>query len=195
MSFARRCAVLLLLVGSASMVAKSLAQETSNAVDGRRSSARFIVHMRLPMRAEAELRKVSGVLRGSAAAGWEVVVKVDGRSLRFDGPAWMDKITRSDAFLAVDRYPAIGFESDLFTDAVLHGGGALHGKLTLRGMTKPISFQLLPATCAQPGRDCDILVQGTISRKAFGMNAYRAMVKDNVDFHIRVRLRPATPAP
>jgi polyisoprenoid-binding protein YceI len=54
---------------------------------------------------------------------------------------------------------------------------------------------LLPATCAQPGRDCDILVQGTISRKAFGMNAYRAVVKDNVDFHIRVRLRPATPAP
>jgi polyisoprenoid-binding protein YceI len=194
MSFARHCALLLLLVGSSSMFAKSLAQEMSNAVDGRRSSARFIVHMRVPMRAEAELSKVSGLLRGASATGWEVLVKVDGRSLRFDGPVWMDKITRSDSFLAVDRYPAIGFDSDVFSDAVLHGGGPLHGKLTLRGMTRPISFELQPATCAQPGRDCDILVHGSISRKAFGMNAYRAMVKDNVDFHIRVRLRPATPA-
>ena len=190
MSFARSGALLLWLIGTCVMMAQARASAPSLAIDGRHSSASFIVHMRIKMRAEGRLARVGGQLRGTPATGWQVLVKVDGRSLRFDGPAWMDRITRSDAFLAVDRYPAIRFESDSFTDAMLHAGGPLHGQLSLRGLTQPVSFQLLPSGCAQPGRDCDIQVEGTISRHAFGMNSHRAMVKDEVDLRIRVRLQP-----
>ena len=195
MSFARSGALLVLLIGSWSMATQARGQVTAIAIDARDSSATFIVHMRIRMRAEGRLTRVSGHLRGTPATGWQVLVKVDGRSLRFDGPRWMGRIARSDAFLAVDRYPAIRFDSEHFTDAALHAGGPLRGQLTLRGLTQPVSFQLLPSPCDQPGRECDIQVQGTISRHAFGMNAHRAIVKDDVDFYIRVRLQPENPAP
>lgn len=194
MSFARTCALLVLLFGGGSMATP--AQETTSiALDSGQSSASFIVHMRIRRPTEGKLTKVSGQLRGTPASGWEVLVQVDGSSLHLDGPRWMERVTRSDAFLAVDRFPAIGFDSEHFTDAMLRTGGPLRGQLTLRGLTRPVSFKLLPSACDQPGRDCDIQVQGTISRHAFGMNAYRALVKDNVDFHIRARLQPTTAAP
>jgi polyisoprenoid-binding protein YceI len=195
MSLARSCAWLVLLIGSGSMAAQASPAVASLAIDPARSSARFVVHMRIRMKAEGQMKAAGGELRGSAAHGWRVLMKVDGRSLRFDGPIWMDRITRSDAFLAVARYPAIRFESEPFADAILHAGGALHGQLTLRGLTRPVSFQMLPSPCARIGRDCDIQVQGTISRHAFGMNAHRALVKDDVDFHMRVRLRADAASP
>ena len=195
MSFARSGALLVLLVGAWSMATQTPGQEQSLAFDSGRSGASFVVHLRIPLRAEGQMTKVSGELHGTPAAGWRVLVDIDGRSLHFDGPKWMDRMTRSESFLAVDRYPGIRFESEPFADALLHGGGPLSGRLTLRGMPRPVTFQLLPSTCARIGRDCDIQVQGTISRHGFGMTAYRALVKDDVDFLIRVRLWPESPNP
>lgn len=165
------------------------------AIDGRQSGAGFVVHMRLGAKVQGKITRVSGMLRGTPAEGWVVLVKVDGRSLRVDGPAWRERITRSNSFLAVERFPAIRFESVPFSDALLHGGGPLHGELSLRGLRRPVSFQLLGSTCAQPGRDCDIQVQGTISRHDFGMNAYRALLRDDVDFQFRVRLQAGVSTP
>ena len=176
------------------MAARTSAENTVLNIDGRHSSASISVHMRLPMRAEGRMSPVTGELRGSAALGWRVLVKADGRSLRFDGAAWIERVSRSDAFLAVERYPAIQFESEQFTDAVLHKGGPLRGRLTLRGVTHPVGFELASAGCAQIGRDCPIQVQGSISRRAFGMTSHRATVRDDVDLRIRVRLLQDAPA-
>jgi polyisoprenoid-binding protein YceI len=195
MSFARVSALLVLLVGVSTMANRARGEEAAIAIDEGNSSASFVVHMRLPMPAEGELTQVTGRLRGTPETGWEVLVKVDSSNLRFNGPRWMDRVTRSDSFLSVDKFPVIGFDSEQFSNAMLRTGGPLRGQLTLRGLTQPVSFKLLPSTCANPGRDCDIQVQGTISRHAFGMNAYRTLVKDNVDFHFRVRLHPATKTP
>lgn len=194
MSFARSGALLVLLFSCWPMATRAQGQAAAIAIDASQSSATFIVHLRIRLRAEGTLTQVSGELRGTPATGWQVLVDVDGRRLHFDGPPWMDRVTRSDAFLAVDRHPGIRFESASFSDAVLRGGGPVSGRLTLRGVARPVSFQLLPSPCARIGRDCDIQVQGTISRHAFGMNAHRALVKDDVDFHIRVRLQPEGPA-
>lgn len=183
-------ALLILLLGSAALATPATTRaDTLLNIDETRSTARFIVHLRTRARPEGSLPGVSGTLGGGAGQGWVVNVKVDGRSLRFGGPHWMDRVTRSDSFLAVERYPAIAFDSLRFSDQVLHQGGPLGGHLTLRGLRRPVSFQLLPSTCDRPGRGCDIQVQGTISRHDFGMNAYRALVKDDVDFRISVRLR------
>lgn len=193
MSFARSGALLVLLVGSVSMAPQARGQAKAIAIDAAQSSARFLVHTRISMNAGGEMNPVSGELTGSPDSGWQVLVYVDGRSLKFDGPRWMERITRSEAFLAVDRYPEIHFHSVKFADAVLRDGGPLLGDLTLRGKTRPVEFQLLPTACDRPGRGCDIQVQGTVSRHAFGMNAYRALVKDDVDFDIRVRLQAEAP--
>ena len=197
MSLARIGALLILLIAAWSMAHPARGQATEAAtpiaIDAGQSSARFVVHTRVSLRAEGHLPQVSGELLGTPAGGWQVLVYIDGRTLKFEGPRWMERITRSEAFLAVDRYPEIHFHSEKFTDAALRAGGPLHGELTLRGKSRPVSFQLLPSTCARPGRDCDIQVEGAISRHDFGMNAYRALVKDDVDFQIRVRLQAEAP--
>ena len=161
-------------------------------IDSRRSEASFRVHMRSRRAVEGRLLAPRGELSGSAPSGWTVRVRVDGRSLRIAASPWMERTTRSNAFLAVNRYPAIVFASARFDDAVLHAGGTLPGELTLRGLTRPVSLRLLPSDCARPGLDCDIHVQGELSRKDFGMTAYQAFLRDGVELRFRVRLRGGT---
>ena len=160
-------------------------------IDGARSEARFVVHLRLKLRTEGRIAKVSGELRGSAAQGWQVLVVADGRSLVVKGPRWMERSTRSEQFLSVDAHPEIRFESDRFSDRLLHAGGRIRGRLGLRGLTRPVSFRLLPSACAHPGRDCDLQVNGIINRKQFGMTAHPVSVRDDVELHMRVRLLPS----
>ena len=167
----------------------------SYAIDTPRSGAVFRVRLRARQRlVEGHLTAPRGELSGSPQAGWTVTVRVDGRRLQVEGPRWMERATRSDPFLAVDRYPSIRFASARFDDHVLHAGGKLPGQLTLRGLRRPVSLRLLPSECARPGQDCDIHVQGELSRKDFGMTAYRALLRDAVEVRFRVRLR-AEPAP
>lgn len=196
MSRARR-ALLFLLVALAPMAAQAQTPmpAVNLAIDGRRSKAEFTVHMRLRKPAEGRIAGISGQLAGSPDAGWRVTVELDGRTLHVAGARWMERVTRSDSFLAVNRYPSIRFTSAEVSDQVLRAGGPLEGELILRGLGRPVSFLLLPSGCDQPGRDCDIHVQGSISRQAFGMTAYRAIVKDEVDFRFRVRLRQDLPIP
>lgn len=193
MSIARVGAIAICLAAILSMAPPAKALGAPPLIDPHHSSARFVVHL-LRMRAEGVMTGVTGQLRGSATSNWQVLVRVDGRTLRMDGPGWMERVTRSDAFLAIDTYPAIRFESESFTDRRLHGGGPLRGQLTLRGLTRPVSFTLLPSGCAHPGRDCDIQVHGTISRHAFGMTSHQTLLSDPVDFRIHVRLQAPTVA-
>jgi len=159
-------------------------------IDGAQSEARFVVYLRVGMRTQGRIPKVSGEMRGDAK-GWQVLVVADGRSLVVRGPKWMERSTRSPDFLDVDAHPQIRFESERFSDRLLHAGGGIRGSLTLRGLTRPVSFRLLPSACAHPGRDCDLQVQGTINRKDFGMTAHPVSVRDDVELHMRVRLRAA----
>ena len=168
-----RCALLFLLVALAPMAAQAQTSKppVTLAIDGSHSSATFSVHMRLRKPAEGRIAGVSGQLAGSPKAGWRVTVEMDGRTLHVAGARWMERVTRSDSFLAVNRYPSIRFASAAVSDQVLRTGGPLEGELTLRGLRRPVSFLLLPSECDQPGRECDIQVQGSISRQAFGMTA------------------------
>lgn len=167
----------------------SPAAAPDHAIDGRHSSAEFVVTLRMRGAVTGRIPGVAGALQGDAATGWRVQVRLDAQGLRFDGPRWMERTTRSASFLAVDRYPSIRFDSDAFDDATLHAGGPLRGQLTLRGLRRPVSFALLPSDCARPGLDCDIRVEGSVSRHEFGMSAYRMLVADAVALRIRVRLR------
>ena len=56
-------------------------------------------------------------------------------------------------------------------------------------MARPVRFQVDPSGCEAPGYDCDIHVSGEVSRREFGMDAYRLWLKDEVGFDFRVRLR------
>jgi polyisoprenoid-binding protein YceI len=180
-----RLGALFLLLALAAMSPR--AQDVVQAFDPKNSTASFRVHFRLMPSAGGEFARVSGELQPDANRQ-RVLVSVDGRSLVFHGPNWMNRVTRSDDFLAVDRYPEISFRSEPFAPQLLRAGGELRGELFLRGQRRTVAFALLRSSCAQPGRDCDIQVRGSVSRHDFGMNSYRFTVKDNVDFDFRVRL-------
>lgn len=172
---------LLLAIGPASADALPL--------DDGRSTAEFEVHLRLPIRGVGKFGQMSGEMAGSPLHGWQFAVRIDGRSLHFDGPAWMGTITRSRAFLDVQDFPEIALRTDTIPDAQLRRGGNIRGELTLRGRTRPATFVVLAPACARPGLDCDLLVQGTVSRREFGMSAYRLTVRDDVDVRVRLRWR------
>jgi polyisoprenoid-binding protein YceI len=158
--------------------------------DPTQSHASFKVRLRIMRPATGHFLDVRGELQPAGTQQQRVTVEVDGRKLRFEGPAWMDRVTRSEDFLAVDSHPRIGFRSAPFAPALLRTGGSMRGELTLRGQTREVAFKVLPSTCARPGRDCVIAVTGKVSRHAFGMDAYRWSVRDAVEFEFRVRLTP-----
>jgi polyisoprenoid-binding protein YceI len=173
----------------------SPAPATTLRIDTARSEARFVVSLRIGMRTQGRIPKVSGEMAGETRRGWQVLVVADGNSLVVKGPRWMDRSTRSPDFLDIDRHPEIRFHSDRFSDQVLHAGGSIGGRLTLRGLTRPVSFRLLPSACDHPGRDCDLQVKGIINRKDFGMTAHAFSVRDDVELNMRVRLLAPAGAP
>ncbi|KRF00533.1 hypothetical protein ASG87_12610 [Frateuria sp. Soil773] len=91
------------------------------------------------------------------------------------------------------RYPSIRFLSAPLPFATLARGGALDGRLSLRGVTRPVSFELLPARCADgDAQPCLIRVHGQLSRSAFGMDSHRTALSDQVDLDLLIVLDPAT---
>lgn len=154
----------------------------SERIDSARSGASFAVDMRLPIHARGQFDRVQGELVTDPDGRSRVSVALDARYLHFDGPAWMERVTRSDDFLDVAHHPEIRFLSGPFTAELLRLGGELRGQLTLRGQTHNVSFRLDPSTCTRPGRDCDIHVSGQINRRHYGMTSYRLIVRDAVHF-------------
>lgn len=168
--------------------------ESREAVDPAASSATFEVSLRVTGPVPGRFRRIEGELLEDDRGRWRVQVRVDAEGLELDGPDWMLRSTRSRSFLDVENHPEIRFRSAPFTRELLATGGALRGRLDLRGESRGVAFMLLPAVCDRPGRDCDIVVRGTVSRRAFGMTSQRVWVKDEVGFDFRVRLRdPVAP--
>lgn len=167
--------------------AAALAAPMREAFDPVASRAGFEVGLRLAGDVRGRFQHLEGELQ-PAGDRWQVRVRLDARELDLDGPAWMVRATRSDKFLDVERHPDIRFESDPFPRELLRRGGELGGRLQLRGRTRPVVFRVAPSSCKVPGRQCDIRVHGSVSRRDFGMGSQRLWVRDDVGFDFRVRL-------
>ena len=74
----------------------------------------------------------------------------------------------------------------------LREGGTIEGQATLRGVTRPIRFQLAPATCPAPGSACPLHAEGEVNRSLFGMDAHRVALGDRVRLSFSVMLDPAS---
>lgn len=103
-------------------------------------------------------------------------------------------MARGERFFDAARHPRIVFESDAYAPELLARGGTLRGRLQLHGVERVEAFQLEPATCARPGRDCDIVARGSVQRDAYGMDAMGFALGRRVDFTLRVRLLENAPA-
>jgi len=160
-------------------------------IDAAASDARFVVDVRLPIKAEGRFTAVEGELRPRPDGQCEVRVRLRADTVEYSGPEWMAKLTRSPAFLDAGAHPDVAFDSAAFPVAWLNAGGSIRGRLKLRGRERPVEFALRPAECDTPGQACAIRVSGEVSRRDFGMQAYRFTVKDNVRFDFAIRLEAA----
>lgn len=91
-------------------------------------------------------------------------------------------------FFDAANYPTIRFTSGPFPFAELRSGGELHGLLELHGQRHPASLKLLPSDCPRQPLACVIRLEGTISRSAYGMRAWRGVLSDKVELDLRIRL-------
>lgn len=164
------------------------------ALDPAASDARIVVEMRLGGQVRGRFEHIEGELVGLPDGRCVVRVRLDAGRLRLEGPEWRVRMTRSEHFLDVENHPDIRFVSAPFDPRLLHTGGRLDGALRLRGQERPVAFALDPADCPSPGPGCALHVSGEISRREFGMVAYRLWIQDGVAFDFTVRLRqPDTP--
>lgn len=184
----RRCLSLLLCLCCAD------ASVAAQPIDASRSSAEIGVRLRWVKTLYCAVRHFTGEVMQVDQRSQRVSIRFDVRSLDFAGNESFANHARSAEFFDVERYPWAVFESAPFIPALLRDGGDLRGELFLRGVFRPVTFQVQPAKCAHAGHDCAIEVSGKVLRSEFGMTTRRLTVKDGVQITFSLVLEDSTDA-
>ncbi len=98
------------------------------------------------------------------------------------------QMARGSSFFDAENHPFVEFVSDPIDIRTVETGGPLRGRLTIRDVTRIETFHILPASCARPARDCDVVAHGQVDRYAYGLDAWRLALDKDVRFSMRVRL-------
>lgn len=99
------------------------------------------------------------------------------------GYAQRNKDLLAASFFDAAKYPTITYRS---TRVVYHGKqrATVYGKLTIRGVTKPVTLDVTRIYCAKnpfgPGERCGFDAKGEISRSAFGVSGDSGIIPDKV---------------
>lgn len=134
--------------------------------------------------------QATGDVEALADGRRQVRLRIDARAVEIVGHPRYTAITRGPRFFDVARYPEVQFASDPYLPQLLLDGGALHGMLRIHGVQRRARFDLQPATCAAPGRDCDIVATGQVRRGDFDLDGWRVALREEVRFRLRMRVRP-----
>ncbi len=166
------------------------------AVDDGRAEIAFSVRPLWLKRIEGRFPVLEGEMNRDPVNGMLTVdVRVDARAVQM-GRASLVTWAQSDEFFDVARHPWIRFRSESLGPERLGEGGSIQGYATLRGITQPVQFELIPADCERPGIDCPLQARSEVSRSAFGMASHRRTLGDVVRLDFSVWLREsATAAP
>jgi len=155
-------------------------------IDPARSHAEFGVRLLWLTQVTGSFERIDGDVTLSARRDVAVVdahIAVD--SIRMSSERFRRWVMAPEFFDA-ERYPTIHFVSEPVPVAALEHGGELFGTLTLRGISRPARFELLPSPCplnesilTNPS-DCRIEARGDIQRSEFGMTGHRTALSDQV---------------
>ena len=191
-------AVLALVAASVS------AQQTSWQIDSTHSSAQFSVRHMMVANVRGEFGKMNGAVQwdGKTFSNAQVEVTIDAASINTREPKRDDHLRSAD-FFDVAKHPTLTFKS---TKVEAAGPGKLKmtGDLTMRGVTRPVVFDVTgPTDVIKDGRGTSRVgasATATISRKEFGLTWNRAIetggvvVGDDVTITIDVALISRPPA-
>lgn len=174
------------------LAAGGVAQAETLLIDTARSGAEFSVRAMWVKRIDGRFGHVEGVIEHEPGArSFGVDVRIAAQSVwmdREENAAWARGVDFFDAL----RHPWIQFHATGQPLEILQHGGELSGTLTLRGVTRQVSFQVEPSTCARPGVECAVQARGEVHRSEFGMNARRIVLGDRVRLELTIRAHAAT---
>jgi polyisoprenoid-binding protein YceI len=160
-------------------------------IDSAHSQAAFGVRLLWLHEINGRFRHIDGAVLPGLQPGTVVVsadIAVD--SVAMDSARMRRWVLAPEFFDAAD-YPDIRFVSDPLPQAVLEHGGPLPGRLSLRGVTAPVSFTLHPLHCeGAPPAPCRIALNGALQRSGFGMTAHRTALSDQVELSLAIALVP-----
>ncbi|MEE7546700.1 polyisoprenoid-binding protein [Xanthomonas sp. Kuri4-1] len=151
----------------------------------------FEIRTRLGQRIEGLFPRFDGEIVVLPSGRHQVRLRMYAAQVEIPGKprytAWM----RGADFFDVARYPVVEFDSIPYDPRVTLDGGDLVGNLTIRGITHLETLRVMPAECARPGYDCDVISRGTVLRGRYGMDNWQVALGDRVTFMLRGRLREA----
>ena len=158
-----------------------------------RSYADFGVRLLWLHTISGRFMQITGEVRVDPRGLATVDARISANSIVMDSARFRRWVLAPEFFDAA-QYPDIHFVSAPMALSALTTGGVLDGWLSLRGVTRPIRFQLMPVMCqaALTLNACTIEARSTLSREAFGMNAHRATLSDQVQLGLWITLDPAT---
>ena len=172
--------------------AQALAAPTAHAMDYRinsaRSDAEFGVRLLWLQTITGRFTQIAGEVKLDDHGLATVDARITASSIRMASDRLRRWVMAPDFFDAL-QYPTIHFLSQPITFSMLTTGGVLQGQLTLRGVTQPMCFELLPAHCTPSEQQtCLIEARGSLSRSAFGMAAHRTALSDQVQLGLLIAL-------
>jgi polyisoprenoid-binding protein YceI len=97
-----------------------------------------------------------------------------------------DRLLRSRHFFDVERFPAIRFD-DVRVVSTHDGARHLAGELTLHGVSRPVAFRITEPrhdAWKKAGAPTAVAARATINRSAFGLDAFRLLVSDEVEITV-----------
>ncbi len=103
------------------------------------------------------------------------------------------ELARGPRFFDAARHPQIEFQSEPHAADLVRTGGKLRGRLTMHGVSRVESFDLVPPECARPAVDCDAQASGSVLRSDYNLDGWQFALVDRVRFTMRVRLLDKLP--
>lgn len=175
------------LLGAALLAASALA--LASPIDSVASRVGFSLTTRWGQVLEGRFPTVHGEVDELPDGRHQVRLQLSTRDVEIVGHPGYTRFTRGGGFFDADHWPQVEFLSDAYAPALLQHGGALAGTLRIRGVHRREVFEIAPAGCARPGRDCDVVATGTIRRGDYGMDRWKFAVSAEVGFSLRMRVR------
>ncbi|TAL83664.1 MAG: polyisoprenoid-binding protein [Rhodanobacter sp.] len=160
-------------------------------IDTAHSHAGFEVRLLWFRTISGRFARIDGTVSLNGQGMAIVDARIDSPSVVMDSPHYR-KAVLGPKFFDAAQHPVIHFLSDPVAFTALRSGGVLDGQLSLRGITRPVRFELLASHCTASAQStCKIRVRGRVSRKAFGMTSHRTVLSDRVTLELSIALEPA----
>lgn len=158
----------------------------AQAIDMARSRIEFDVHTRVGSLVRGRFPVFDGRVDTLADGRRQVRLRLSARDLVVGSSTYSTRLARGPQLFDAEQHPWVEFVSEPYPEAVARAGGPLDGVLRMHGAEHRERFQLAPAACARPGRDCPVLATGRVSRDDYGLTAWRWALADRVRFRLNV---------